>query len=436
MSKFQLEDRKQPTITETGTKTDSRIIDIFAESSTDLNQLDSTMQTYTLDSSGNNLYEIFGYKDPNLITAEEEKSINKSILNGIDEKTFNKINVITGQFLHLQTTGLFGSLGGVLDLVIGVLDLVGLTDDLLTGVTGLVGGGALGAGVTAVLGSIFGADKVAGAIKEGATRSSKFSIDTSKRITRIQTKAIEFTEKADGHKIDRVHGNAFIGAGSYKIHSESIFNVDSPLTSFSSDTMILNSRSFEHIVDFSNINAQQWNLTVDDSINVGGNIIGINGSEGIRLSADNQSIMSKTTQVIGATNLHLQGGANGLESLVTDAIGDALGIDSNLQSLSLSSTGKILSYSQGNISSFASSYNSIDGGFVFINCFVSADAAILAVPRPYTPGSSSGNPPTTDVAEPKDSLFINNGSEVPSGGLGTNSSTNLVPFTDSFNIKT
>jgi hypothetical protein len=395
------------------------IQDVYKVETMKLDELDASVYELGVPAG---IYSSSGVRDPESIGKNEQKDILESIFQGIEEKTFNKLNSLTGQFIYLHGKGLLGSLGGIIDLVIGVLDTLGLTDDLINGIMGFAGGAgsALEAGIEAVLGQVFGNGRVNDAIQKGGERSNKFSEDTSKRITQIQKEELDLINHANGHK-KLVNSGVYSVLTGKTIHKSSFStNFEAPLFSISSDTAVATAKTYKLVSDLFSTQTQHADFTIDDSFTINANVIS-STSNNHRIVSQTSVFNSNESEFIGMKSLHLQAGGYG-EKII--AVGDDIVPEIPTQ-LTMSSKEDIFTYSGRDYYLLTKNVFALDSRYLFLNMGAALVAGIIARPRKVVSVTPLANPEQVEQPDKYnlDSITIADGNLIPAEPMNINNTT-------------
>lgn len=390
----------------------------YFNESVNLGDLDSSM--YEL-GSADGIYASSGLRSPDMLTQNEEKSVVESIFQGIDQNTFQRINVFTGKFMYLHGQGLLGTLGGILDLIVGVLDLFQITADVIQGIMGFFSGSkALEAGVGNVLGGVFGNGRVKEAITKGAERNNKFAEDTSKRVGEITSREAEITEQGDGHRQAVVSGVDSVKTGKSLTSACTSIICEAPLITNSCDTLMLNCKSEKHVSDYFSMQSQHIDYTVDDSVNMTSNVYSTTSNNKRDVNREYVS-NSEASEQIATVEMHIQAGVYGKQSPFTDI---ANVVPKQNPKLTLSSTKNIYLYAGDNYFMQSKSISAIDSKYFFINTGTAMVASILGRPRQIVEVTPLANPQTvkTEIGL-SDSITIAEGNQIPIKSMGTKPTT-------------
>lgn len=392
---------------------DNNLTNYYIEDTLKVNELDSTINELT---TPDGLYNSAGLRDPAMLTKNEQQTIIESIFQGIEEETFNRINLITGKFIKLHGQGLLGSLGGIIDLVVGVIDALGLTDDLIAGFTGFLGGGgALQEGLISALGSIVGNGKVQQAVKSGAERSVKFSEDTSKRVAGVLEAELDI-KTGDGNEKRVVSGTKFESTARTLNHSTYSITNQSPLYSIASDTTLHNSRTYKQISDLFSVQTQHTDYTVEDTFTINTNVYSSTANhkrEASRVYVNN----AEQGEYIATKELHLQAGVYGGKLFQ-----DGVDLINQQERLNLSSTKDIYVYAGRDYYLKSKNIYAVDARFTFINMGTALVSSIFARPRKIVTVKQAANPETVPLTDNVNTerVTIANGNELLLNQLGNN----------------
>lgn len=383
---------------------------------TAVSDIDATIATYAQaglpdDAQQASYYELFGYIDPDRKSRTDEFSLTRTLMEGMDEATFKKLNAITGAFYTIQSSAELGGLGGAVGIIKSVLDITGIGNDILAGMTGL--SGAIGAGIANVLGGIFGTDSIAKVIGDGATRSAKYVEATSKRINAVQTESARLSAASDGNTMFRTHNTFFVGSGKTLISSNTVTAIDSPITNIGGDAYITNVRSIEMIADHYKINTAHFHLMSDDSCTIAGATGSLRFPLGLELVGGQVNIVGQNMN-IGGGSLHLQGGNLGGADIISSAIKDIIPIPILQSGLVLSSTGTIASAALNASIHASSNTYAIDAPVIMLNCGLAVGAMGLAAPKNMgTIEQQTGNPNRVKALDPIAPTQIDNLNPMP-----------------------